>query len=336
MILQFLSEYAVLIDYQCLEPGFDIWTLFYIKISTTIVGGLTLGSLLVALMEKWLRGMSYSMALLYIFVSYTIAIVIVVFGGVGYWQTQVYGEGLFHPDVLHQVLLYYVDIDFFKNYFLWLFVILGTLIIMLVNDKYGPGIFKEFLLGKYFTPKREERIFMFLDLRASTRIAEEIGEEKFFHFVRDFISDATQSIMKTKGQIYQYVGDEIVVSWRMDKGVENANCIDCFFKVKEKIHERKDYYLEKYGLVPDFKAGIHYGYVMAGEMGVVKKDIVFSGDVLNTAARIQSKCNELGVNILFSKFLLDRIGLKMGKFSAKRIGNIDLKGKSESVELYTI
>jgi len=29
-----------------------------------------------------------------------------------------------------------------------------------------------------------------------------------------------------------------------------------------------DYYNEKYGVVPEFKAGLHYGYVMVGEIGL--------------------------------------------------------------------
>ena len=97
-----------------------------------------------------------------------------------------------------------------------------------------------------------------------------------------------------------------------------------------------DYYNEKYGVVPEFKAGIHYGDVMAGEIGVVKREIAFSGDVLNTTARIQSKCNELGVNILLSKFLLDKLNLRSDTFTPKLMGDIMLRGKELSLSLYTV
>ena len=75
---------------------------------------------------------------------------------------------------------------------------------------------------------------------------------------------------------------------------------------------------------------------MAGEVGVVKRDIVYSGDVLNTTARIQSKCNELGVNILFSEYLLDKLSLSLGSLHSRRIGNMELRGKQQNVDLYTI
>lgn len=191
-------------------------------------------------------------------------------------------------------------------------------------------------MGKYFRPQREERIFMFLDLRSSTTIAEQLGEVVYFNFLRDLFQHATPSILYAKGEIYQYVGDEIVISWKMNNGMENANCVRCFFDIQLELRRRSAYYQDTYGVTPEFKAGLHYGFVMAGEVGVVKRDIAFSGDVLNTAARIQSKCNELGVNILLSKFLLDKLSLPPHTFEPKKIGDLPLRGKQEKVVLYTI
>ena len=216
-------------------------------------------------------------------------------------------------------------------------IVMGTLIALQVGDKYGPGVFRSFLMGKYFQPRREERIFMFLDLRSSTTIAERLGEVKYFNFIKEVFKDVTPAILYSKGEIYQYVGDEIVVSWKMNNGVENANCVNCFFEVQSALLERNDYYQKTYdGTKPEFKAGLHYGHVMAGEVGIVKRDIAFSGDVLNTTARIQSKCNELGVNILMSKYLLDKLALKPNTFFPKTIGNMLLRGKKEEVILCTL
>ncbi len=215
-------------------------------------------------------------------------------------------------------------------------IVVGTLILLLVNDKYGPGVFLEFLLGKYFHPKREKRIFMFLDLRSSTTIAEKLGEEQYFSFLNDVFKYATDGILNTMGEIYQYVGDEIVISWKMEKGMKDANCIKCFFEIQSILKQKGSYFKAKYGITPEFKAGLHYGYVMAGEIGVVKRDIAFSGDVLNTTARIQSKCNELGVNILLSKYLIDHLNLSPDTYLPKKMGDIFLRGKEQKVVLYTV
>ena len=117
----------------------------------------------------------------------------------------------------------------------------------------------------------------------------------------------------------------------------NANCLQCFFDTQRKLLDNASYYRENYdGIVPEFKAGLPFGFVMVGEIGVVKRDIAYSGDVLNTSERIQSKCNELGVNILLSKNLLDILGSVPKLFKPRKIGKIDLRGKQHSLMLHTV
>ncbi len=253
-----------------------------------------------------------------------------------FFYSDLYNKSISDPKVWQYVVTSMLDIENLESFLFWLIILVGTLAILQVNDKYGPGVFASFLLGKYFHPKKEERIFMFLDLHSSTSIAEKLGEVQYFNFLREVFQYATPSILNSKGVIYQYVGDEIVISWKTYKGAENANCIQCFFNVQSSLNNRVDYFNEKYGVVPEFKAGLHYGNVMAGEIGLVKREIAFSGDVLNTTSRIQSKCNELGVNILLSKFLLDKLNLRPETFTPKLVGDIVLRGKEQSLSLYTV
>jgi adenylate cyclase len=74
------------------------------------------------------------------------------------------------------------------------------------------------------------------------------------------------------------------------------------------------------------KLGLHIGEATVGEIGVIKKDIVFSGDVLNTTSRIQGECNNYDVNILLSSDLVERIHPN-AEFQQIALGNILLKGK---------
>ena len=102
------------------------------------------------------------------------------------------------------------------------------------------------------------------------------------------------------------------------------------------IKEKAPHYQQKYGVIPSFKVGIHCGTVVTGEIGVIKRDIAYSGDVLNTTARIQSKCNELEVDILLSETLLQQLPLASSEFRKRSIGQVELRGKAERVPLYTI
>ena len=128
-----------------------------------------------------------------------------------------------------------------------------------------------------------------------------------------------------------------MISWNPDSGIKNANCIHCFFDIGKVLKDKSAYYQKNYhDIVPEFKAGVHFGAVMVGEIGIVKRDIVYSGDVLNTAARIQSKCNELGKDIIFSKYLLDKLEPLPKTFKSIALGEMELRGKQDSVMLYTV
>lgn len=335
-VCKFLYEWTVLRSYNFPQEELQLSIMFKTSLLVGGIGGVAGGITLVGLMERWLRTKPYGLALLFILASYTLGSLIIVYFTNSYFFSQQMGLPFFSEAVSKEVILYFSSVDYLKNFIIWLVLVLLTLIVLLINDKYGPGLFRAFLLGKYFRPKREERIFMFLDLRASTMIAERLGEERYFSFIRDIFEHVTPSIIYAKGEIYQYVGDEIIISWKMQKGVENVNCIRCFYDIQRVLSQRMTYYKAHYGIEPEFKAGLHYGHVMVGELGVVKRDIAFSGDVLNTASRIQNECNEFGVNILLSQYLLEKLSLPPNAFTPRKIGDMLLRGKQQRMVLYTI
>jgi adenylate cyclase len=337
-LYKFLSGYVTILDpkFQCDHASLDIPLYLKSTLVAGIVVGLIGGSVVVLTWEKWLRTKSYGRALGSIFWSYTVIYLVVSLISGFFFQSGLLDLSIGNSQLWQAVITQMLNIETLENFLFWLLILIGTLVILQVNDKYGPGVFRSFLLGKYFHPKKEERIFMFLDLRSSTSIAEKLGNASYFNFLKEVFQDATPSILHAKGEIYQYVGDEIVISWKTSKGSEDANCIQCFYNIQLALQSKAEYYQKKYGQVPEFKAGLHNGDVIAGEIGVVKREIAFSGDVLNTTSRIQEQCNVLGVNILLSKFLLDKLPLSTIAFTPKWMGDIVLRGKEQSLALYTV
>ena len=237
----------------------------------------------------------------------------------------------FEDVFLHKVLL--------TRSFLIFMVDLGVLsflsILMLeITDKYGPGGIRDLLRGHYNNPKKENRIFIFLDLNESTTIAERIGHEKYFNLLKNFFADITQPILANGAHIYQYVGDEVVLSWKNTP--DNKLRALKFVKDATKAIKRKEnYYLSLYGEKPSFKTGIHAGDVTAGYIGIIKKDLVFSGDTLNTTARITSKCHELNSLFILSYEFLQGLQNYNG-YVIKEIGEMELKGRKEKEKLYSL
>jgi adenylate cyclase len=204
-----------------------------------------------------------------------------------------------------------------------------------VNKKYGPGVLVPLLLGRYRNPKEEERIFMFMDLKSSTTTAEKLGHLQYSSFIRDCFMDINQVLLPFRAQVYQYVGDEIVVTWMEDEGLKDNFCINFYFACQMQFRERAEYYRTNYGVLPDFKAGVHSGKVTAVEIGEVKRDIAYHGDTLNTASRIQSVCNEYNKSFLVSEHLFRKIDENQS-VKASHLGTILLKGKTEKVGVVSI
>lgn len=223
-----------------------------------------------------------------------------------------------------------------KNILFWAVVVAITHFSIQVSDKFGPGNLWKIISGKYNLPKRENRVFMFLDLKASTAIAEQLGGERYHQFLKNVFSDITYPIINNQAEIYQYVGDEVVVSWDLEKVKNKSLYLNCFFDISAKLNSKAQKYLKNFGVVPEFKAGAHCGVVIAGEVGIIKRDITYSGDVLNTTARIQAQCNPQDSLFLISTDLYQLIepDENIWKFESK--GEISLKGKEQDLELISV
>ncbi len=198
----------------------------------------------------------------------------------------------------------------------------------------GKHFLLKLFIGKYHNPFEESRVFMFLDLKSSTMLAEKMGHKAFLQLLNDFFYDVSIAVSATKGEIYKYVGDEAIISWKMKKVTGNTLPLDCFFRIESEIVKNRTKYLHKYDLVPEFKAGLHGGTVVTGEMGYVKKEITFLGDVLNTTARIEALCNPLNRKLLVSDELIQK--LSTGKYRIEPLGEQKIRGKSHSVKISAV
>ncbi len=207
--------------------------------------------------------------------------------------------------------------------------------VLQVSQKFGPGMLWKFITGKYHHPKEEERIFLFVDLRDSTTIAEQLGHLKFSRLIQDCFFDLTNVIAKHRVDIYQYVGDEAILSWEKSIGITDNRCVWAYYDYMEILRSRKDYYLEQYGLEPFFKAGLHFGKVTVAEVGVIKREIAYHGDVLNTTARIQGECNKIGQPLLASEAITKSLALGP-HFKSELLATTLLKGKLQPVKIYGV
>lgn len=215
----------------------------------------------------------------------------------------------------------------------WLAIFVLTQLFIEINEKYAPGVFSSILLGRYIHPRAEERIVLFLDLKDSTPIAEQLGHFNYFLFIREFIYLVSLTLLDYDGRIYQYVGDEIVCSWK--KTPRNAvKVVSALMVARRKLQRNSRHFKHQFGVEPEFRAGIHVGQVTIGEIGVVKKDLAMSGDTMNTTARIRTLCSELDQRFVISRDFADL--LPVNRFPLESLGDVELKGKADGLELLTL
>lgn len=204
--------------------------------------------------------------------------------------------------------------------------------ILEVNDKYGPGIFWSMMIGEYIQPKVLNRIFIFLDINEATSIAETLGHENYFKMLRKFFADITMPVLANDGEIYQYVGDEIVLSWP-NTPENKAKSLKFLRNTYYLVERQSKEYERTFGNVPRFKAGVHAGEVTAGFVGIIKRELIYSGDTVNTTARIRGICHDVNEHFVLSGDFMKEFQTPHG-YKIKAIGRIELKGRNEPVKLY--
>ncbi len=322
---------------QNLNPDTDISltipVLIFASLANVLVG-LIVGALEVIYLEKRFSNRTLIAKFFYKFLIYLALFIIIIVILYPLASTLETGISILEIDAWQKLGRFLISISFLVTLLHLSVRFMVCLIYSAISENLGHHIFLNFIYGKYHQPKIERRIFMFLDMKSSTTIAETIGHIKYFKLLDTYYNIMSDPIINSFGEVYQYIGDEIVISWKPSKGLSQANCIKCFFDIRYHLNKQREALFHEFGFEIGFKAGIHFGEVTIGEIGALKKEIVFTGDVLNTTARIQSLCKELKSDLLISGAIKELLPHSNYQFSSK--GEIELKGRNKKEELFSV
>jgi adenylate cyclase len=199
----------------------------------------------------------------------------------------------------------------------------------------GGRTLNNLLFGRYHQPVREERVFMLVDIKGSTALAERLGDRQAHAFITSVFFDIDQPIVEHGGEVYNYVGDELIASWPLREGVDNAHCLHCVLAIKDNLARRADDYRRTFGSAPEVRVVLHAGPVVAGECGDAKLAIVYLGDTLNTAARVEETAKAMRRDCLISDTLLAQLNLPPS-LAAEPLGSIQLRGREQPIILHAL
>jgi adenylate cyclase len=237
----------------------------------------------------------------------------------------------------------YLSSDLFKHFlfeedfliilaysFFFLVIVIFTI---QITRKLGYHTFLNSISGKYHKPKEESRIFMNIDIKSSTTIAEKLGDVKYHEFLNQFYMDIAKCILGAKGEIFRYVGDGIGITWMKEKGLENSNCIQAYLNINDEIYLKGDRYLKDFGFVPEYKCFVHAGTVITSEIGDIKRQILYNGDALYKLAEMEKYGKKYPHSLLISSELKHELELPVNYQYDKCTMDIDNKPQTDC---YTI
>lgn len=217
-----------------------------------------------------------------------------------------------------------------------IFFIIVFIETMQINQIMGRGTLFRFVTGYYHRPRLENRFFLFVDLIGSTHLAETLGPLVYQRFLNGVFQAASDPISDHQGEIYQYVGDQMVVTWTERRGTEGAaRPLACVFALQQAVADLAPRYLKEFREAPAIRAALHYGEVVVGEIGDAKRDIAFHGDVLNATARLEGVAREYQGFFITSTAALDRLGGPGDwppGYQYRALGPLPLRGKAAPVE----
>ena len=246
-------------------------------------------------------------------------------------------EGLINEVSLRHMVSFFKQPDH-QNHISSVFL-LGHLITLIrsVHKTFVTRVFINTLLGKNQDPKEEDLIFMFIDMKHSTEIAEELGHVRYSNFIRDYYRLLSNCCEENHGEIYQIAGDGAFLTWKISDCKKQARPIDCFYDFKECLERTAYKFKKRYGVVPAFKAAAHCGKVISTEVGNFGSEMAYHGDVLNTTSRIQTLCSKLGQDFLISEDLYGKLPLPLPHgFISVKAGFFELRGKKNGLLIFSL
>nr|WP_279359079.1 adenylate/guanylate cyclase domain-containing protein [Methylobacterium indicum] len=208
--------------------------------------------------------------------------------------------------------------------------------VLRVRDLIGGETFLNLILGRYHRPVREERIFLFLDLAGSTAYAARHGDLAAQELLKAVFSAIAEPVRRYRGQVDDYVGDQVIVSWPLARGIKQARCVACVFAIHRALDDDRARWLARFGLVPELRAALHGGSVVTAEVGVDRHKIAYFGDVMNATARLEGLCRETQRAVLISEAVLARLPVLPESIKAEALGSYHLRGRSETMAVHAL
>lgn len=239
-----------------------------------------------------------------------------------------------HYITIDNLFILQIDLKWIISFTIYCLVVhIFITLLLAFRRRLGKSYFEGLLRGNYMIPVVEYRIFMFIDMQSSTTTAEQSGHYNYSLLLQECFMDLSEVLVLYDAEVYQYVGDEAILTWRVTEHFRREKCIELLDAFFARILDKSEFYNKRFGFVPNFKASINEGLVTVAEIGQIKTEIAYHGDVLSTAARVQDLCNHYNTYLLITESFFEHLTPKIQKIFVSVDSKI-LRGKKKEVVIY--
>lgn len=186
----------------------------------------------------------------------------------------------------------------------------------------------------------ERRIvtIIFTDIRGFTSLSEEVDSEVVVTWLNEYFSRMHRIVCAYGGHINKYLGDGLMIVFgapvaRGDR-LEARAAVACGLEMLAEVERiNKDWEGTGRPRIA-IGVGIHTGEATCGVVGAEGRlEYTIIGDTVNLASRLESTTKEKGVPILVSDATATLLGVD---YEMKPLGDVKVKGKSQSTEVFTV
>jgi len=204
-----------------------------------------------------------------------------------------------------------------------------------ITNIIGLRAFLNFIIGRYHRPVEENRFVLFVDIAGSTGLAERLGGIAIHRLLDRTFRLLTLSVGDYRGEVLNYVGDEVIVTWPERSGAVDSRPLRCFAAMRDELSRAAGQLEREFGVVPRIRGSLHFGPVIVGEIGDLKRAIVFNGDVMNTAARLEELSRNVDGGFLASRAAMERFA-SVPPFAVRDLGRLPIRGRADGIDVVGI
>jgi adenylate cyclase len=196
----------------------------------------------------------------------------------------------------------------------------------------GPRALLNFITGRYHAPVEENRFVLFVDIAGSTGLAERLGGIGIHRFLDRTFRLLTVAVVDTRGEVLNYVGDEVIVTWPERGGAIDCRPLRCFVAMRDELLRASSQFEREFGASPRIRGSLHFGPVIVGEIGDIKRAIVFNGDVMNTGARLEELSRNVEGGFIASRAAMARFN-SAPPFAVRDLGQLPIRGRADGIDV---